>query len=106
MYQPLALWNKAHVSVPCAGDSERCPVPPPIRILSSPQSPRDAFVAVPYGQNWYWIDDKDFASKRLFSFIMFLFTLTETWRQTRRTNHNGSRRVKASQIDLRAQGNH
>ena len=26
----------------------------------------------------YGIDDKDFASKRLFSFIMFRFTLTET----------------------------
>jgi hypothetical protein len=33
---------------------------------------------VQYRQDWYWIDDKDFASKRLFSFIMFLFTLTET----------------------------
>ncbi len=54
------------------------PVPPPIRIHSSSQKPDDAFVAVPYGKNWYWIDDKDFASKRLFSFIMFLFTLTET----------------------------
>lgn len=54
------------------------PVPPPIRIHSSRQKPDDAFAAVPYGQNWYWIDDKDFASKRLFSFIMFLFTLTET----------------------------
>jgi hypothetical protein len=53
-------------------------VPPLIRILSSPQKPDDAFAAVPYGQNWYWIDDKDFASKRLFSLIMFLFTLTET----------------------------
>jgi hypothetical protein len=54
------------------------PVPPPIRIHSSPQKPDDAFAAVPYGQNWYWIDDKDFASKRLFTFIMFLFTLTDT----------------------------
>jgi hypothetical protein len=54
------------------------PVPPLLRIISSPQKPDDAFVAVPYGQNWYWIDDKDFASKRLFSFIMFLFTLTES----------------------------
>jgi hypothetical protein len=54
------------------------PVPPPIRILSSPEKPNDAFAAVSYGQNWYWIDDKDFASKRLFSFIMFLFTLTES----------------------------
>jgi hypothetical protein len=54
------------------------PVPPLIRIHSSPQKPDDAFAAVPYRQTWYWIDDKDFASKRLFSFIMFLFTLTDT----------------------------
>ncbi|HYJ87673.1 MAG TPA: hypothetical protein VEW46_16540, partial [Pyrinomonadaceae bacterium] len=54
------------------------PVPALMRILSSPQKPDDAFAAVPYGQDWYWIDDKDFASKRLFSFIMFLFTLTDT----------------------------
>ena len=54
------------------------PVPPLMRILSSAQKPDDAFAAVPYRQEWYWIDDKDFASKRLFSFIMFLFTLTDT----------------------------
>lgn len=50
----------------------------PIRILNSSQKPDDAFAAVPYGQEWYWIDDKDFASKRLFTFIMFLFTLTDS----------------------------
>lgn len=54
------------------------PVPPLMRILSSPQKPDDAFAAVPYRQDWYWIDDKDFPSKKLFSFIMFIFTLTET----------------------------
>ena len=54
------------------------PVPPLIRIHSSRQRPDDAFAAVPYGKEWYWIDDKDFPSKRLFSFIMFLFTLTDT----------------------------
>lgn len=54
------------------------PVPALIRILSSSQKPDDAFAAVPYRQEWYGIDDKDFASKRLFSFIMFLFTLTDT----------------------------
>jgi hypothetical protein len=53
-------------------------VAPLIRIHSSRQSPGDAFAAVPYREEWYWIDDKDLASKRLFSFIMFLFTLTET----------------------------
>jgi len=54
------------------------PVPPLMRILSSPQKPDDSFAAVPYRKEWYWIDDKDFASKKLFSFIMFLFTLTDT----------------------------
>ena len=54
------------------------PVAPLIRIVSSPQPPTDVFAAVPYRNEWYWIDDKDLASKRLLSFIMFLFTLTET----------------------------
>ena len=53
-------------------------VPPLIRILSSPQRPDNAFAAVLYGQDWYWIDNKDFPSKRLFSFIMFLLNLTDT----------------------------
>jgi len=54
------------------------PVIPLIRILSSPQRPEDSFAAIPYRQDWYWIDDKDFASKRLFSFVMFLFTFLES----------------------------
>jgi hypothetical protein len=54
------------------------PVPPLMRIFSAPQKPDDAFAAVSYHQTWYWIDDKDFPSKKLFSFIMFLFTLTDT----------------------------
>ena len=63
---------------PAAEVVNGAPVAPLIRIHSSPKSPGDAFAAVPYQQDWYWIDDKDLASKRLFSFIMFLFTLTET----------------------------
>jgi hypothetical protein len=54
------------------------PVMPLIRILSSPQRPEDFFAAVPYRQDWYWIDDKDFFSKQLFSFVMFLFWFLET----------------------------
>jgi hypothetical protein len=53
------------------------PVPPLLRIHSSRQKPDDAFAAVPYGRDWYWIDNKDFPSKKLFSFIMFLFSLVE-----------------------------
>ena len=42
-----------------------------------PYSLDDAFVAVQYRDWWYWIDDRDFFSKRVFGFIMFLFTLVE-----------------------------
>jgi hypothetical protein len=81
----------SYIEVPAASATERrtfptpapeefngAPVAPLIRIHSSPQSPGDAFAAVSYRQEWYWIDDKDLPSKRLFSFIMFLFTLVET----------------------------
>jgi len=54
------------------------PIPPLVRILSSPEKPSDAFVAVPYRDHWYWIDDRDLPSKTLFSFLMFVFTLVET----------------------------
>jgi hypothetical protein len=31
-----------------------------------------------HGSHWFAIDDHDMPSKRLFSFLMFLFTLVET----------------------------
>ncbi|HEY4416970.1 MAG TPA: hypothetical protein VGO57_14870 [Verrucomicrobiae bacterium] len=46
-----------------------------IRIHSAKSEPSDCFVAVPYRQHWYWIDDRDMKSKRMFSLIMLLFTL-------------------------------
>jgi len=87
----ILLDLSSYIEVPVASATERrtfatpapeivngTPVAPLITIFSSSHSPSDAFSAVPYRHEWYWIDDKDFASKRLFSFIMFLFTLTET----------------------------
>ena len=56
----------------------RGPIRPLIRIGSSPDRPSDAFVAVPYRNGWFWIDDRDIPSKRLFAFLMFVFTLVET----------------------------
>ena len=53
-------------------------VEPLIQIYSSKGKPKDAFVAIKYRDGWYWIDDRDFASKRMLSFIMMLFSLTET----------------------------
>ena len=54
------------------------PVTPLIKINSSLTKPGDALVAVPYRGYWFWIDDHDIASKAMFSFLMFIFTLTET----------------------------
>ncbi|MCE5241823.1 MAG: hypothetical protein LLF99_01390 [Desulfobacteraceae bacterium] len=51
---------------------------PLIRIHSSRQKPADAFVAAAYHDYWFWIDDRDLPSKRVFSFLMFIFTLVET----------------------------
>lgn len=54
-------------------------VPAPLlRIFSSRSRPGNAFIAVPYQDCWFYIDNRDYPSKRLFSFIMFIFALTET----------------------------
>ena len=55
----------------------RPPLRPLLRVKSSLERPSDTFVAVPYRNHWYWIDDRDIPSKRMFSFIMFIFTLVE-----------------------------
>ncbi|HET6419630.1 MAG TPA: hypothetical protein VFG19_05700 [Geobacteraceae bacterium] len=52
--------------------------PPLLRIHSSSARPGNAFIAIPYQGYWFYIDNRDYASKRLFSFIMFIFALTET----------------------------
>ena len=54
------------------------PVPPLIQIASGTERPVVALVSVSYRDHWFWIDDRDMPSKRLFTFLMFLFTLVET----------------------------
>ena len=49
-----------------------------VRITSSTEEPKDAFVAVRYRDHWYSIDDRDFKSKSVFTFVMILFSLTES----------------------------
>jgi hypothetical protein len=51
---------------------------PLIRIRNSPGKPDDAFVSVAYRDAFFWIDDRDLASKKIFTFLMFVFTLVET----------------------------
>jgi len=49
-----------------------------VRVHSSTSKPSDAFVAVPYRNLWFWIDDRDLKSKRALAFMLMLFTLADT----------------------------
>lgn len=53
-------------------------VVPLIRVQSDTEEPADAYVSVRYRDHWFWLDDRDFKSKRMFSFLMFLFSMAET----------------------------
>jgi hypothetical protein len=62
------------VPEPAAGPNA---LPPLVRILSGTSAPSDAFAAVKYHDYWYWIDDRDFRSKGIFTFLMIIMTLSE-----------------------------
>lgn len=49
-----------------------------VRIRSGTTAPADAYVATPYKDHWFWIDDEDIASKRIFTFLLILSSLAET----------------------------
>lgn len=49
-----------------------------IQIHSGNERPDYAFVAVRYEDKWFWIDKRDYKSKRTFAFLMILFSLSET----------------------------
>jgi hypothetical protein len=49
----------------------------PVRIKCSKEKPVDAFAAVHYRNQWFWVDDRDWRTKRAFTAIMFLFTMAE-----------------------------
>ena len=51
---------------------------PAIRVHSGDAAPRDAYVAVRYRNNWFWVDDRDLASKRMFTFLRMFSSIAET----------------------------
>jgi len=51
---------------------------PLVHIRSGRDEPAQAYAAVPYKGHWYWIDETDVDSKRIFTFLMILFSLAET----------------------------
>jgi hypothetical protein len=49
-----------------------------MEIRSARFKPGKAFVAVPYQDHWYWIEEGDFRSKRILSLLMMFFSMTES----------------------------
>ena len=49
-----------------------------LKIHSASDKPGDVFISVRYKDYWFWIDDGDFLSKRIFTFMMILSSLLES----------------------------
>jgi len=68
--------RRTYPSIPApAGGPEA--LPPLVRIQSGTSRPADAFAAIKYRDYWYWVDDRDFRSKGIFTFLMVIMTLAE-----------------------------
>ncbi len=51
---------------------------PVVHIRSGDGPPADAYVAVRYRNRWFWIDDRDLGSKRVFTFLRMFSSIAET----------------------------
>jgi hypothetical protein len=50
---------------------------PNLSVSSRPVRPFNAFVAVEYRGTWYWIDDRNYRAKRVFSVLLLLLNLVD-----------------------------
>ena len=50
----------------------------PFFVHSGPDKPENSFASVSYDDYWYWIEPTDLQSKRIFTLMLFLTTLTST----------------------------
>jgi hypothetical protein len=50
----------------------------PFTVWNGCEKPGDCFVAVPYRGHWFWIDDRDFRSKRTVAFLLAFLALADT----------------------------
>lgn len=49
-----------------------------VRSTSNRPDPRDVYATIRYRGQWFWVDDRDLASKRGIGFLLTLFNLAET----------------------------
>jgi hypothetical protein len=55
----------------------------PFQVRSGKDRPDQSFAQVKYQGYWYWIDDSDITSKRVFTLMLFITTLTNTANEAR-----------------------
>ncbi len=60
-----------------AGLDAASSVNPLIQIKTAPSKPENTFVFVKYRDHWFYIDDRDYPSKRVFTFLMLIMSLAE-----------------------------
>ena len=75
---PEHIEQKRTIPTEIEPDSEEKKIGYLTYIHSSIDRPEDAFVKIKFKDHWFWIDDRDFLSKRTFTFLMTIFSLTET----------------------------
>ena len=73
----------AHVDVPAEDIAQGRATPglgsrATLKIGCAQRRPADAFAAVSYRDHWFWVDDRDLRTKRAFSLLMMLGTLSDT----------------------------
>jgi len=51
---------------------------PIMRVHQGTTPPKYPFTKVKYRGQWYWIEDTDWASKRIFDYLLLILTITET----------------------------
>ncbi len=69
---------KDHSAVPALEDAATGSRPYAVRIHSGREKPAAAFIAIPYREHWFWVDDSDWQTKRALMAVMYFFTLADT----------------------------
>jgi hypothetical protein len=65
-------------ATPTPQKGERSRGLPIAHIHSGTERPRDAYVAARYRDRWFWVDDRDLGSKRIFTFLLVFSSIAET----------------------------
>jgi hypothetical protein len=74
---PAADVAEGRVSSPQRTAEQERAFPPLITVHHGATPPDDAYVSIRYRNQWFWIDDRDAESKRILTFLMMMFSLTE-----------------------------